>query len=353
MTPLIAHSLRFARVPHGIVEKAEATPLPLVNLTMPLSGDKLAVLDGLFGQSPAAMAWLFWSNDALVYERYAAPELRTSLVTTFSVSKTFTSLMVGQALCEGKISSLDDLASRYEPRLIGTAYEKNTIRSLLTMTAGVEHTSAQGANDMRQLSAGQKTVLETVQDKRKLPFQESYFGKKFNYDNTATNVLGMMLKTVVQDHLSSYFSKSIYQAARPIANGRWLRDKNGDEYAMGSFLAVPRDHLRLGIYTLSLIKGTAGEACLQSYAREMVKKSVSTSSKPPVFGTDTGYGFQIWTDLSDLPKNTLEMRGYGGQGIFLMPESGGVFLVVTASDAQPDERSMLNAKKALQVLIAP
>jgi hypothetical protein len=57
--------------------------------------------------------------------------------------------------------------------------------------------------------------------------------------------------------------------------------------------------------------------------------------------------------LSDLPKNTLEMRGYGGQGIFLMPESGGVFLVVTASDAQPDERSMLNAKKALQVLIAP
>lgn len=124
MTPLIAHSLRFARVPHGIVEKAEATPLPLVNLTMPLSGDKLAVLDGLFGQSPAAMAWLFWSNDALVYERYAAPELRTSLVTTFSVSKTFTSLMVGQALCEGKISSLDDLASRYEPRLIGTAYEK-------------------------------------------------------------------------------------------------------------------------------------------------------------------------------------------------------------------------------------
>lgn len=353
MTPLMGHSLRFARSAHGVVEKADTTPWPLDNAGNVLSADKLKALEGLFGESPAAMAWLYWANDALVYERYAAPELRTSLMTTFSVSKTLTSLMIGQALCEGKISTLDDLASRYEPRLIGTAYEKNTIRSLLTMTTGVEHTSTQGANDLRQLSAGQKTVLETVQDKRKLPFQESHFGKRFNYDNTATNVLGMVIKAVAQDHLSSYFSKSIYQAARPIANGRWLRDKNGDEYAMGSFLAIPRDHLRLGIYTLSLIKGTAGEACLQGYAKEMVKKSVSTSSKPAVYGTDTGYGFQIWTDLLDLPKDSVEMRGYGGQGIFLIPESSGVFVVLTAADAQPDERSILNAKKALKLLISP
>lgn len=74
-------------------------------------------------------------------------------------------MMVGQAICEGKIRSIEDLASAYEPRLIGTAYEKNPISSLLTMTTGVEHQPAMGGADLNALWKGEKTIVETIREK--------------------------------------------------------------------------------------------------------------------------------------------------------------------------------------------
>ncbi len=352
MTPLMRHSLRFSQAPHGVVAKGSlpTRDLPSAEAT-PQHEALVKKVDALFADSPAAMAWLVWRDGRLVYERYGAPELRTSLITSFSVSKTLTGMMVGRALCDGKIKSLDDLASTYEPRLVGTAYEKNTIRSLLTMTTGVEHTPAQGGADLNALWRSEKSTLETIREKRRLSFQESYFLKNFNYDNTATNVLGLMLRSATGMPLSDYFSQTFYQAAAPIQNGRWLRDKADEEFAMGSFLALPRDHLRLSIHLLQILRGEAGDSCLQDYAKQMVKKAVSTSPKPPIYGTDTGYGYQVWTHLSDLTADTIELRGFGGQHVFISPSTGTAILVLTASDNRTDERSVMNAKLATRLFL--
>lgn len=83
----------------------------------------------------------------------------------------------------------------------------------------------------------------------------------------------------------------------------------------------------------------------------MVKKAVSTSPKPPLYGTDTGYGFQIWTHLSDLSAETVEMRGNAGQHVFVHPGTRTVILILTAADNRNDERSMLNAKSAVKVFL--
>jgi CubicO group peptidase (beta-lactamase class C family) len=298
------------------------------------------------------MAWLVWRDGNLVYERYGAPELRMSLITSFSVSKTLTSMMIGRALCDQKIKSLDDMAVTYVPRLAGTAYEKNTLRSLITMTTGVEHTPAQGGQDLNSLWKGEKTILETIAEKRRLPFQEAHFLKTFNYDNTATNVLGLVLRAATNEPLNEYFSRNFYQAADPIQPGRWLRDKAGEEFTMGSFLALPRDHLRLSIHVLKILRGEAGDACIQDYAQQMVKKSVNTPPRPPIYGTDKGYGFQVWTDLSDLPQDVIEMRGYAGQHVFLSPGTSTAIVILTAADQRADERSMQNAKSAVKALLS-
>lgn len=353
MTPLMKNSLRFSMAPFGVVATAGRTPMALQ--AAPASPETEALtqkIDALFADSPAAMAWLMWRDGKLVYERYGAPELRVSQITSFSVSKTWTAMMVGRALCDQKIKSLDDLAVTYEPRLAGTAYEKNTLRSLLTMTAGVEHPPAHGGQDLNALWKGEKTIVEILKEKRRLPFQESHFLKTFTYDNAATNVLGLVIRAATGEPLNEYFSRHFYQAADPIQAGRWLRDKAGEEFAMGSFLAVPRDHLRLSIHGLRILRGEAGDACIQGFAQQMVKKAVNTPPRPPVYGTDTGYGFQVWTHLSDLQQDTIEMRGNAGQHVFLSPSTSTAIVVLTAADQRADERSMQNAKAAVKVLLA-
>lgn len=352
MTPLMKNSLRFSMAQHGVVSKGDKTAF---ELTAPAPSDAqenfTKKIDAFYIESPAAMAWLMWRDGKLIYERYGAPELATSLTTTFSVSKTLNAMMVGRALCDGKIKSLDDLASTYETRLIGTPYEKNTIRSLLTMTTGVEHQPAQGGADLNSLWRGEKTTLETITDKRRLPFQESYFLRKFNYDNAASNALGLTVRAATGIPLSEYFSQNFYQASQPVASGRWLRDKAGEEFAMGSFLAIPRDHLRLGIHILKIIRGEAGDQCIQNYSKQLIAKAVDTTKKPILFGSDTGYGFQIWTNLTDMAPDTVEMRGNAGQHIFVSPSTSTVILILTAADHRMDERSMLNAKEAAKVLL--
>ncbi len=352
MTPLMKNSLRFSMAPHGVVARGDQ---PVQELQQAESSPAIEAaarqVDDLFSNSPAAMAWLVWRDGRLLYERYGAPELRTSQITSFSVSKTLTAMMVGRALCDKKIQSLDHLASAYEPRLIGTPYEKNTVRSLLTMTTGVEHQPAQGGTDLNALWRGEKSTIDTIREKRRLPFQESYFLKNFNYDNTATNVLGLMLRTATGVPLNEYFAQHFYQPAGPIAPARWLRDKANEEFAMGSFLAVPRDHLRLSIHLMNIIRGDAGDPCIQDFARQMVKKVVSTPPRPAPYGTDTGYGFQIWTDLSDLRSDTVEMRGNAGQHVFVSPATRTVIVILTAADHRSDERSMSNARSAVKVFL--
>lgn len=352
MTPLMKNSLRFSMAKFGAVEKGNNAPLDLPSpVPSPELDEQTRKIDGLFSDSPAAMAWLVWRDGKLLYERYGAPELRTNIITSFSVSKTLTALMVGRAICDGKIKSIDDLASTYEPRLIGTPYEKNTIRSLLTMTTGVEHLPAMGGADLNSLWKGEKSTIETIKEKRKLPFQESHFLRNFNYDNTATNVLGLMVRAAAGMPLNEYFSQNFYQASSPIAPARWLRDKENEEFAMGSFLAVPRDHLRLAIHTMKIVRGEAGDACIQGFAKQMVTKAVSTPTKPAVYGTDSGYGYQIWTHLTDMSPDTVEMRGNAGQHVFMSPATSTLVVILTAADHRMDERSMLNAKAAARLFL--
>jgi len=83
-----------------------------------------------------------------------------------------------------------------------------------------------------------------------------------------------------------------------------------------------------------------------------VKKSVNTPPRPPVYGTDTGYGFQVWTHLSDLPQDIIEMRGNAGQHVFLSPGTSTAIVILTAADQRADERSMQNAKSAVKVLLS-
>lgn len=187
--------------------------------------------------------------------------------------------------------------------------------------------------------------------RKKLPSQESFFLKNFNYDNTATNILELVVRSAVDMSLSEYFSRSFYKASGPIANGRWLKDKNDEEFAMGSFFAVPRDHLRVSIHILKIIQGEVGNDCIQSFAKHMIKNHVSTPTKPALYGTDSGYGYQIWTNLKDLTSDTVEMRGNAGQHVFLSPKTSTVILILTAADQRWDDRSMLNAKAATKLFI--
>ena len=82
------------------------------------------------------MSVLLLEHDKILHEEYANGATSKSLMRSYSVAKSLTALAVGEALCAGKIKSLEDKATTYAPTLEGTAYGAATLRQLLTYTSG-------------------------------------------------------------------------------------------------------------------------------------------------------------------------------------------------------------------------
>ncbi|MBM3346294.1 MAG: hypothetical protein FJY55_07360, partial [Betaproteobacteria bacterium] len=114
---------------------------------LPESGDKAAV-DRI---APAARSYLgntlsllIIDNGQVLFEGYANGAVKESPLRSYSMTKSFTALAVGEALCAGKIKSLDDKAAVYVPELEGTAHGSATIRNLLKYTSGAEDPGGDG-----------------------------------------------------------------------------------------------------------------------------------------------------------------------------------------------------------------
>ncbi|HEY7058755.1 MAG TPA: serine hydrolase domain-containing protein, partial [Vicinamibacterales bacterium] len=129
-------------------------------------------------------------------ERYAAPDSPTTRWNSFSVAKSITSTLVGAAMRDGYIRSLDDHVTRYVRALHGSAYDEVTVRQLLTMTSGVkwneDYTDVN--SDVAQMYAQppEPGLDMTVSYVRQLP-REAPPGTKWVYKTSETNLVGVLV----------------------------------------------------------------------------------------------------------------------------------------------------------------
>ena len=247
------------------------------------------------------------------FERYGLGFDADGRWTSFSVAKSFTSTLVGAAIQDGYISSLEDKVSRYIPDLRGSAYDDVTIRQLLTMSSGVrwnEDYEDPNADVAKFNNAKPDTGVDaTVSYMRKLPRAHPP-GEVWHYDTGETNLIGVLVSSATKKSLATYLEERIWHPAGMASTATWLQGKTGHEIAGCCLQAATRDYARLGMFVLA--NGNVG-------GRQIVPPDwfdQATRKQKDIGQPGRGYGFQWWT----YDDGSFAAQGIYGQGIFIDPQ---------------------------------
>ncbi len=284
---------------------ASSEPLALPEgrpLTIPGLDEYLA------GQHSAGIVIL--QDGKVRLERYGLDFNAAGRWTSFSVAKSFTSTLVGAAIRDGAIKSLDDKVSHYVPDLRGSAYDDVTIRQLLTMSSGVKwnedyedvNSDVSRFNDARP----DPGVDATVSYMRKLPRAHKP-GEVWSYNTGETNLVGVLVSSATGMPLSRYLQQKIWQPAGMEAKATWLQGKTGHEIAGCCIQAATRDFARFGLFVLA--NGSA-------HGQQIVPAdwfAEATAKQKDIGAPGEGYGFQWWT----YDDGSVAAKGIFGQGIFI------------------------------------
>lgn len=286
------------RVFPGYVVKAGSRVKPLpAGATLPVDG---ATVDAYMKANN--VAGLIVVQDGRVrLERYGLGFGREGRWTSFSVAKSFTSTLVGAAIKDGFIKSVEEPVTRYIPELAGSGYDEVTIAQLLTMTSGVrwnEDYTDPNSDVARMYAKPAPAGMDaTVAYMRTLP-RETRPGEKFVYKTGETNLIGVLVSNAIGDRsIATYLSESIWQPYGFEQDAFWMVDPTGQEVS-GCCLSVSlRDYARMGLFALEGGGGLVPDGWIAEATRPHVTLNAA----------GFGYGYQWWTYPGGL---------YGGQGIF-------------------------------------
>lgn len=247
------------------------------------------------------------------FERYGLDFDARGRWTSFSVAKSFTSTLVGAAIQDGYIRSLDDSVTRYIEGLRGSAYDQVTVRQLLTMSSGVrwnEDYEDPDADVAKFNKAKPDEGLDaTVSYLRKLPRAHPP-GEVWHYNTGETNLLGVLVSSATGKPLAQYLQERIWQPAGMASEATWLRGKTGHEIAGCCLQATTRDFARFGLFVLA--NGNV-------HGRQIVPAdwfAQATRKQKDIGEPGRGYGFQWWT----YDDGAVAAQGIFGQGIFIDPQ---------------------------------
>jgi CubicO group peptidase (beta-lactamase class C family) len=237
--------------------------------------------------------------------------------TSFSVAKSFTSTLLGAAVKDGHIASLEDPVTKYIPGVAGSAYEGVTVRQLATMTSGVKWNEdyTDPNSDVAQMN---RFVVEygpeaIVAQMKQLP-REAEPGVKWVYKTGETNLIGVLVENAVGKPLAEYAKDKIVDPAGFEGGLFWMVDPRGGNIG-GCCLSIRlADYARMGQLALEGGNGSVPEGWFAE----------ATDSAVDFGDSGFGYGYQWWT----YPGATYGAQGIFGQGITLYPDKGLVFAYV-------------------------
>jgi CubicO group peptidase (beta-lactamase class C family) len=275
-------------------------------------------------------------GDTILIERYQYGRTDKHRLTSFSMAKTIVGLLVGIAVEEGAIRSIDDPARVYVPALRGTAYGATPIKALLQMRSGVRFKEdyADHASDIYTLA---RLTLEqdpggSIDAVKRFDFRLAAPGKAFSYSSADTVVLGLVVAGATGRTLSDYAREKLWQPLGTEAEASWIVDAKGHEVTFAYFNAVLRDWARLGL----MLANHGVWAKRSIVPRQWLAASIANSSETEAM---TRYGYHVWLSAD---SRRFVLQGLRGQFVLADPESG-LVLVQTALSSEDFLNAELSA----------
>jgi CubicO group peptidase (beta-lactamase class C family) len=268
-------------------------------------------------EASGTTAFLVVHDDKLLYERYFHGYDETSIQTSFSMAKSFASALVGIAIDEGHIKSVDEPITNYIPELLqrDERFKSITIRHLLTMTSGIKY---EEGGDLPWSEEADDTKTYYATDLRKLALDncriEGEPGEYFEYNNYNPLLVGLILERATGMPVARYLQEKLWKPMGMEADGSWSLDStsSGFEKMESGVNARARDFARFG---LLFAKEGSWEG------EQLISRGWVEESTRPEATTDPSleYRYFWWVDTPD-GENHFSARGNYGQYIYVAHE---------------------------------
>ena len=293
---------------------------------------------------------LVLKNGQVALERYALGNTAQTRWMSMSIAKSITSTLIGVALAEGRIGSLDDSVTKYVPRLIGSAYAGVTVRQVLMMASGVQwdETYTNPASDRRRLLEAQIAQMPgaAMSLMATLP-RAAVPGTRFNYSTGETLIAGEVVRGAVGMPLAAYLSEKLWKPLGMESDATWWLDSpEGHEIAGSGIMATLRDYARFG--QLFLEGGVIG-------ARRILPEGWTIEAGSPkqrADGRTQPYGYMWWPTeaaAGSINAGSFAAQGIFGQAIYINPREH-VVIVQTAAQVAPSGGEVVNADDCFAAL---
>lgn len=309
-----------------------AQPFPAIHFN--IRGHRFDLYDYLATNRVAGI--LVLKDGQIAFEDY---ELGTGPDThwiSFSMAKSITSTLLGAALADGAISSLDDPVVRYVPELKGSAYDGVSVREILTMSSGVrwDETYTDPKSDRRkvldlQIAGKPGEVLRYMGS---LP-RAATPGTVWNYNTGETFVLGAVVAGATHRPLTEYLSEKIWAPAGMESDATWWVDgPKGLAWAGSGLGATLRDYGRF-----ALIAAANGRLNGRSIVPEGWFADAGVAHT--IGGKPVDYGYMWWIPPQTTPihAGAFEAVGIFGQYMYINPREHVVIVVLSARPKPVDQ----------------
>ncbi len=266
------------------------------------------------------IAFLVLKNDSVYHEEYWDGYGKDVISNSFSVAKSIVSILVGIAIDEGKIKSVDQKVSEFIPEYSKGLNAQLTIRHLLTMGAAFNWDEEYDGLFSKTTKAYYGRNLKRMLLKLKVT---EIPGVKFNYQSCNQQVLAYVIEKATGKTLSDYASEKLWKPLGAKDSALWSLDKKGGmEKAYCCFNANARDFSRIGL--LYLHNGVFNNHRIVS--EEYVKQSITPCNLIDEFGCRvTYYGYSWWLTTVDAMA-VFYARGILGQFIIVIPDKNMVIV---------------------------
>ena len=298
-----------------------------------------AEVTGYLARNPVT-ALLIAKDDQILFEHYQYGRTDRDRFVSQSMVKSITGLLIGLAISDGAIKSVDDTAETYVPGFRGSEYGRTPIRDLLHMSSGVDFgEEVDGARDLNRLwrdmvAGGWISDKGTVNSIIQFNHRIAPPGTRFRYASIEPDVLGMVLRNATGKSLSEYLQERIWQPIGTEGDAKWLLDAEGFELPHFGFNAVLRDYARLARL---LAHDGAWDGRKIIPAQWMIEATTVRPSDgylaPGRAERDFGYGYLLW--LLPWGQRQFAMFGDFGQRVCVEPASK-VVMVQTGLEQTPE-----------------
>lgn len=266
-----------------------------------------------FMGSLGTKAFLVFRGDSLLFEKYFDTHARNTVSNSFSAAKTVVALLVGIAVEEGKIKSLDEPVGNYIHEFASDDKKEITIRHLLQMSSGLDWEESAKNPLSENAESYYGTDLYGLVTRQKLVSKP---GRTFIYQSGNSQLLGFVVEKATGRTVSEYTQENIWKKIGAEHEAYWSIDKeNGDEKAFCCLYATARDFGRLGKLIMNSGQFGTEQVIPRWYMEEMFNV--------PAISTEEGitnyrYGLHIWQyNGGDTP--IYYCRGIKGQYIISIP----------------------------------